>query len=382
MNRVIAVFTFVLLGSSANCQDAASIIAKIASRNKALDGYHVEGTVDIYGTGRPGGTSTAGKFLIEAAGKSTKLHIEYQTPGFSIVFITDGSTIWTYLPHEKAYTKVQASAVADPGNEDEEAGQNDNIAMSVYSAAVRRYANLDQMPVNPERTGEESIKTADGKIPCWIMKTDVSGRTEKIWVDQLRYLVLRSETSFQQGGMATRMKVSIKRFDVEPPDATAFTFVPGKNARLVDELNIPGARPTFVGKPAVDFALKTVDGEPVRLSDFRGKIVVLDFWATWCLPCRRELPTVNKLAQELKGKDVVFLGINDEGAGTIKSFNQKNNYSFVTLEDKADNVHRAYQANAIPSVFVIGRNGIIVRHLVGSREESEFTAALQAAGLR
>ena len=78
----------------------------------------------------------------------------------------------------------------------------------------------------------------------------------------------------------------------------------------------------------------------------------------------------------------MFLGINDEGAGTVKSFNKKNNYTLTTLEDKSGKVHRAYRASAIPSVFVIGKDGLIVKHFVGSREEDEFMTALQAAGLQ
>jgi peroxiredoxin len=160
-----------------------------------------------------------------------------------------------------------------------------------------------------------------------------------------------------------------------------FTFNPPANARPVDELNLPG-RPAFIGRPATEFTLKNVDGEPVSLSAFRGKIVVLDFWATWCPPCRRELPTIDKLASELRDKDVIFLGINDEGAATVKSFNKKHEYTFTTLEDTHGKVHHAYDARAIPSVFVIGRDGIIKKHFVGSREEPELLAAIQAAGLR
>ncbi|MGI9070247.1 MAG: redoxin domain-containing protein [Bryobacteraceae bacterium] len=338
MNRLIPPFLCFALALAPNCQDAASIIKKIAERNRALEGYRVEGGIDLYRAAGQGNMSTGAKFLIEAAEKTTKLHIEYQNPSFSIVLITDGSTIWTYMPHDKAYTKVQASAIADTGDEGEDGSHNDNIALSVYSMAVRRYASLDKSPSRSELAGEEVIKTADGRVRCWILQTNVSGHTENLWVDQQRYLVLRAESTFEQEGIATHMKISIKRFDVEPPALTAFTFVPDKPAKLVDELNIPGSNPTFVGKFAADFGLKNLDGEPVRLSDFRGKIVVLNFWATWCPPCRDELPTFNKLAKQFKDKDVVFLGINDEGAGTVKSFNKKNNYTFVTLEDKNDKV--------------------------------------------
>jgi peroxiredoxin/outer membrane lipoprotein-sorting protein len=382
MNRLILVFICFTFSLPANCQDAASIIKKVAERNRALEGYRVEGGAELYRPAAGGNISTTVKFLIEAADRASKLHIEYQNSSFSIVLITDGSTIWTYMPHDKAYTKVQASAIPDMGNEGDDGAQDDNLAMSVYSMAVRRYATLDKVPSQPELAGEEAIKTGDGKVPCWIIKIHVSGRTEKLWVDQQRYLVLRAESNFEQEGTVTRMKIFVKRFDVETPAPTAFTFVPDKRAKLVDELDIPGSNPRFIGKPAADFALKNLDGEPVRLSEFRGKIIVLNFWATWCPPCREELPTFNKLAEQFKDKNVVFLGINDEGAGTVKSFNKKNNYTFVTLEDKNDKVHQAYRATAIPSVFVIRKDGIIATHFVGSRGEDEFMAALQAAGLQ
>src|SRR2546430_2116372 len=110
MNRLIASFICLALSFVANCQDAASIIKKIAERNRALEGYRVEGGVELYRPAGQGSMSTGTKFLIEAADRTTKLHIEYQNPSFAMVLITDGSTIWTYLPHDKAYTKVQASA--------------------------------------------------------------------------------------------------------------------------------------------------------------------------------------------------------------------------------------------------------------------------------
>src|SRR5436305_6593907 len=101
MSRLVAALTFVSLGLAANCQDAKSIIAKVAARHKALDAYYVEGAVDVYHTGGGRGLLTLSKFLIQAANKCTKLHIEYHNPGFSIVFITDGSNMWTHVPHER-----------------------------------------------------------------------------------------------------------------------------------------------------------------------------------------------------------------------------------------------------------------------------------------
>ncbi len=382
MRCLVVVLLSFSFGLIANGQDAASIIQKVVERNKALQSYRVEGTVEISRSAGPATATTGGKFLIEADGAPPKLHLEYQTPDASLVFITNGSTIWTYAPREKVYTKVDGAQTAGQGDDqDDDADRNDNLALTAYSLAVQRYSNLDKFASQPQLAGEDWVKTSEGKSRCWVIRAAVSGHIESFWVDQQRYLVLRSEANFEQSGTRVRMKFSIKRFETEPPSPDEFTFIPGKHAKLVDELNIPGSKASLIGKPAIDFALKSLDGESVRLSELRGKIVILDFWATWCGPCRSELPTVNKLAERFKDKDVVFLGINDEGAGTVKSFNKKYNYTLTTLEDKEDKVYRAYRANAIPSVFVIGKDGTVRRHFVGAREESEFIAALHQAGV-
>jgi peroxiredoxin len=137
----------------------------------------------------------------------------------------------------------------------------------------------------------------------------------------------------------------------------------------------------LVGKSAADFTLKDLQGQKVSLSDFQGKIVLLDFWATWCPPCREELPSIDKLYRTYKDKDLAVLGINDEDSGTVKSFLKKNDYSLPTLVDSKRSVHRIYGARAIPTVVVIDRKGVIVAHFVGSRPETELVAALKTAGL-
>jgi peroxiredoxin len=84
----------------------------------------------------------------------------------------------------------------------------------------------------------------------------------------------------------------------------------------------------------------------------------------------------------LKEKNVVVLGVNDEGASTVRAFFKKTEHGLATLEDTGRKVHRTYHADAIPTVFVIGTDGVIVRHLVGGREKSELMAALREAGLQ
>lgn len=374
MFRLFVVAVVCLMTANiATCQDLSAILKKVAERTRALNAYVVEGTIAVTNGFEPAPES---KFRIEAADTGKKLHIEYQNARFSITVISTGSTIWTYIPQEKAYTKVEAATTTR--DEGDDADDDDNIAMKIYRVAVQRYASLSGNTSDSTLSAEQQIKTAEGKIRCWVVTVKRSDRPEKLWIDEERFLVLRD----QAVDGANTITLSIKRFDTVPPDESAFVFDPAKKVKLVDELDIPGSPPKFTGKPAADFALKNLDGDQVRLSDFRGKIVVLSFWATWCPPCRQELPTINKLAAQLRTDNVVFLGINDEGAGTVKGFNKKHNYTFTTLEDPNDKVYRAYRATSIPAVFVIGKDGMIVKHFVGAREEDELISAIHAAGLK
>ncbi|HTU48741.1 MAG TPA: redoxin domain-containing protein [Bryobacteraceae bacterium] len=360
-------------------QDVTSIIQKVTERYRTLDGYRLEGSYEtVSGLNRAQGyvSSTSGKFMIEAAEKTRKLHIEFDGPSSQMTIISNGSTTWTYLPHLKTYAKVDAVAV--DGNEEDDQTDSDNSAMSLYQLVTRTYTAFDKLGPQTELTKDQEVKTADGKLRCWVLVTKIGNRTEKNWIDQQRYLVLRSEIDIANLSRPARIAFSIKHFDTAMPGESEFTFSPAIDVKRVDELDLPG-RPAFIRKPAADFVLKDLDGELVRLNDLRGKIVVLDFWATWCPPCRAELPTINKLAGQLREKNVVFLGINDEGASTVKSFNKKHQYTFTTLEDTNRKIHRAYQATAIPSVFVIGRDGVIRKHFIGSREEPELVAAINAA---
>jgi len=103
------------------------------------------------------------------------------------------------------------------------------------------------------------------------------------------------------------------------PSPGLFEFQPSNGSREVAEVSLPGERQvSLVGERAADFTLKALTGEPVHLADLRGKIVMLDFWATWCQPCRHELPTIEGLSRKYKEKNVVVLGINVEWSPVLR----------------------------------------------------------------
>lgn len=127
-----------------------------------------------------------------------------------------------------------------------------------------------------------------------------------------------------------------------------------------------------VNTPAPDWKLVDLKGQPVKMSDLRGKVVVLDFWAAWCGPCRRELPSIEALHGSYQGKPVVIVGVNCEGAPdrktwdyTVKGFVQDNGLTFTIVNDYELKVNESYDVDAFPTVLVVDPKGVIRYRNVG-----------------
>lgn len=116
--------------------------------------------------------------------------------------------------------------------------------------------------------------------------------------------------------------------------------------------------------PAAEFSLKDLDGKVYRLADYRGRVVIVNFWATWCPPCRFELPSMEKAYQILKKQDVVMLGINvGEDADTIFSFTADYPVSFPLLLDKEATVIKQYPVIGLPTSYIINPKEIGRAHV-------------------
>ncbi|MFT8322866.1 MAG: redoxin domain-containing protein [Bacillus sp. (in: firmicutes)] len=113
-----------------------------------------------------------------------------------------------------------------------------------------------------------------------------------------------------------------------------------------------------IGKAAPNFVLKNLAGETIKLSDYRGKKVMLNFWATWCPPCKKEMPTIQKFYEENKDK-VVILAVNIDGQEDVFDYVHSMNITFPILLDEKDKVNELYQIITIPTTFFIDENGII-----------------------
>ena len=119
---------------------------------------------------------------------------------------------------------------------------------------------------------------------------------------------------------------------------------------------------------AKDFTLENLEGSLVSPKDFQGKVVFLNFWATWCPPCRAEMPAMEKLWQKFKEEDFVILAVDlREGKEKVSSFMKENCYTFPVLLDSRGGVANTYGIRAIPTTYLLNPEGRIVGKAMGAR---------------
>ncbi len=131
--------------------------------------------------------------------------------------------------------------------------------------------------------------------------------------------------------------------------------------------------PVRVGLPAPDFTFPGLDGKKVSLSDYRGKVVFVNIWATWCPPCVEEMPSMQKLYQKLKGEnfEILAVSIDSKGAKVVAPFMKKYQLTFPALLDSMGTIKRIYKTTGVPESYIIDRDGILVKKVLGPLDWSQ-----------
>lgn len=152
-----------------------------------------------------------------------------------------------------------------------------------------------------------------------------------------------------------------------------------------DKKAAPAAAVTGIaeGNMAPDFELGLASGETVKLSDYRGKKVILNFWATWCPPCKAEMPHMQKYYEKNKDNDMTILAVNltalDKGRDAIDQFVKDYGLTFPIALDEKNKVGTEYQALTIPTSYIISPDGIITKKYVGPMDEDIMEKLLKEA---
>ncbi|WP_042348687.1 peroxiredoxin family protein [Bacillus massiliigorillae] len=127
------------------------------------------------------------------------------------------------------------------------------------------------------------------------------------------------------------------------------------------EPNLPGLE---VGEKAPNFTLENLKGEKVSLSDYKGQTVIVNFWATWCPPCRKEMPDLEKLYQQ-NNSNVEILAVNTDTNNDVASFVKSMNLTFPILLDHQADVSGQYDIISFPTTYIIDKKGVIVKKQIG-----------------
>jgi len=395
--------SFFLLGVSGQqpaSDDLATIrktLTELTKRTSKAHVYSWEGDLSL--AGQRGG----GPFVIVAQAKvqlaiaeNGKSLVKVQPQGGEEEYwvISDGKKNWSYLADKKKYTVEESASLTQPDDEDEpEDRGSDAPPLERYAwQAVPKIAKLLANAQAMNATKTATLKLAEGKV-TW-PAIDIQDKPDDHGSVTLAQLVMAADRPVvgrlmwadmrkgDSGSTTLRISIQFNRFSVgEPVPDDLFTFDPPKKAKLVEELMIPGQPGSaLLNKESPNFEERTLAGEKVSLSDFRGKVVLLSFWASWCPPCRAELPTIAKLHEAFKDKGVVVFGVNDEDKGTARKYLEKASLDLPTLDDSSEKAHRLYHVSAIPTVYVIDANGKVVKYFRGGRSEDVLREALKTAG--
>jgi len=178
------------------------------------------------------------------------------------------------------------------------------------------------------------------------------------------------------------------RLDVDIP-GDRFAFKPESGVTKVAEFDWDGLMEmpdpqSLVGKPAPTFGGDGLDGKPLSLEGLRDRIVVLDFWATWCVPCVQTMPQVQKVAERFANQPVSVVGVNQDSRGSdakVKKFLEDKKIAFRQFLDPAGKLGRKYKVAGIPCTFLIDKKGTVQAVRVGFQPDGEEELAKQVEKL-
>lgn len=374
-----------LLALQLQSQPAETLLHQAAEALRTATTLHLEITTEREILSENHRTWTRTREVIAKANNA--FHYEIDDLSGSLLAITDGKTLWRAAPDTREFIRGAAN---NPILETKGGGPIAEMAIRRVPLALNfQSSRLTNNLKHAQQLPNETIEAAGHPVECLVVRADytphgaapgIDAWSQTFWLHPKTKLVLKSESTSRghqypnQPHLETTSR-HITRYTVakinEPLPPTLFQFTPPPNYREVDRLERAYPRPalSLIGQPAPDLGLP----------QHTGKVIVLDFWATWCEPCRVQMPALAKLHAELNPQDAVLIGINDdESAEKATQYMQEKGYTWPMLHDgKLGALRKKFRVDSIPTLIVIDKSGKITAYEVGHSAGAE--QAIRAA---
>lgn len=325
--------------------------------------------------------------LTAALAPGGRFHYEGHSSFGSAMKVADGKMVWIYRVDEHRYTAKPSSAVS----------QNTMIepSESAMSSAENLRSNLMSLAKglkSADRFPDAVIKVDGKMIHCFVVHfqnsdekraSDGYSFDKTVWIDKAHLTFIKTtehaHTYLLSGASRIPLEQQITTLFTRAelngsPNESLFTFIPPSDAKLMQDFPDPTkdyGGINLTGRQAPPLKLTSANGKAVTLYLFRGKPVILDFWATWCGPCVDALPRLAQIQKEGKDKGLVVLTIDqDEEADTATNFMTKKGYTWSNFHDGDGEIEKLVGSTAIPRTMLIDAQGKIVYDAVGLDEDA------------
>ncbi len=359
------------LGKEAEVQQEAEVILRqVAADYASATDY--SGTLAVtQRVVRDAGTTTHTINVTFRLMRPNKLHARLEADGTEWLFVCDGRTYWTYFPATGKYLAEDAPATL------EELSGDGPLARMLLGMRPVTFGLFDRDPyatltadvesvefVGSEQLAQEPVNhvvlhTGRGSMDLW-----VTGEEPRIVRARLNPSKLVAEAMARQPDLKeVVIEMRYERDGPELPEG-AFAFEPPEGARRAGNLL---ALLDLTGAQMRDFTLEGLaEGTTWHLADHKGKVIILDFWASWCGPCRKELPELQKIHNDYKDRDFLLLAVNvGEGRQKAAAFLEQMRLDVPVALDTQGAVFGSYSATSLPTLLLIGKDGTIEAVHVG-----------------
>ena len=371
---------FALLGalSSAAQTPAGTRWAELTAKREKLSSYHQEFEISrSYAV--PGGQRAAQRQLtLDAAGARWR---ERTVSGSeNLVRLYDGQALFSFEEGTPEYLRGKLPAPGEPP------------LPTAYRFGEPEWTKAVELPRQPCGVVARTCLTLDVPLKGREMAGGAANAprmlpgTMRLLADAETGLLVSYQASQEvqapTGGYRQETRLTLKRMTFGKP-ALASLFTLPANFREVAEFtpwNAAKIQQQFAGKPAPAFVVKGLDGKAISLASFKGKIVLLDFWATWCPPCRADAPALEKLHQQHQDLAIIGISVSEERA-TVEKFLREYPRGYPVALTTENELSRPYQAGPLPLYLVIDREGKLTAAVEGDQGMAQLRRLLKQAGL-